>query len=410
MSRAAIDGIPLLLAWGGAGYKLKTLHRRPHDRGLQILCSIFLSVALALTVGLPPVHALIDQSVGIPNIAQLLKGSLAVIGGWNVQRYFIYLANEGADAERAFRRSRRVLLLTLLVLIILFVLAPIDATELTSFTGRYADSPFVMEYQLVLLSYMALTMYSVARYSRRYTALVKHRPATRLGLWLSALGGAFSLLYAVHKGSLAIAYRLAIDYPGPDPELVSDLLKGVVVTLLVLGATIPAWGPYVGIPALYQWVAQYRACRDLYPLWVELCRAMPELALVQPTPGWTDALNVRDIRFRMRRRATEIRDGHLALRSFADAEVVNDARSRALEQGLSAEEAEAAADAAGLASALRAKTAGRVPVLTGSRLVSPPGTGLDGELAYLRKIARHYNRSSTVRQAPSKHRRWARRS
>ena len=79
--------------------------------------------------------------------------------------------------------------------------------------------------------------------------------------------------------------------------------------------TLPAWGPRAGVPALYEWATRYRACRRLYPLWRDLCKAFPDLALVPPESTVTDALAVRGLELRLTRRAIEIRDGRLALRA-----------------------------------------------------------------------------------------------
>ncbi len=396
MSRALVDLLPASLAWVAALYKLAGLRRRPGDTGLRFVCLTLTLVAVALTAGLPPVYRRIDHLLGIPNIAQLIKGSLALIGGWSVQRYFIHLAGDDAEAEKAGIRSNWVLAGTLGLLCLLFALAPVDVTEPVDFTTHYARKPYVLEYEIVILAYMGLIMYSIAERSRVYANLVRHKPATYLGMWFTAAGGATSILYVLQSGSYSVARRYGLAYPLPNPELLSDLLKAVLLAFLLLGATLPAWGTRMGIPRIPRWVEQYRDCRALYPLWADICRAMPDLALVGPHSSLVDALDARDIRFRLRRRVVEICDGYLVLQPFIDPGVLDLARRCAAEAGLSGEEAEAIVDAAGLAAALRASEAG-VPVCVRSpRRAGPMRIGFAAELAYLRKVARCYKRSEIV--------------
>ncbi len=404
MSRALVDLLPASLAWVAALYKLAGLRRRPGDTGLRFVCLTLTLVAVALTAGLPPVYRRIDHLLGIPNIAQLIKGSLALIGGWSVQRYFIHLAGNDDEVVRAGIRSNWALAGALGLLCLLFILAPVDVTEPVDFTTHYARQPYVLEYEIVILAYMGLIMYSIAKRSRVYANMVRHKPATYLGMWFAAAGGMTSMLYVVQSGSYSVARRYGLAYPLPNPELISDLLKAVLIGLLLVGATLPAWGTRIGIPRTFKWVEQYRDCRALYPLWADICRAMPELALVRPNPSLVDVLDPRNIRFRLRRRVVEIRDGYLALQPFINPDVLDRARRCAAEAGLTGEEADAIVDAAGFAAALRALEAdvtfGRSPV----RRAGSMRMGLAAELAYLRKVSKCYRRSEIVRDPFSRSR------
>jgi hypothetical protein len=62
-----------------------------------------------------------------------------------------------------------------------------------------------------------------------------------------------------------------------------------------------------------RWAAEYRAYRELYPLWRALTSAVPGVAL-EPTSRWTtDALRIRDMHLRVYRRVIELRDARLLL-------------------------------------------------------------------------------------------------
>jgi len=80
---------------------------------------------------------------------------------------------------------------------------------------------------------------------------------------------------------------------------------------MVVGCTMPAWGPHIGIPALVIWLRRHRAHRHLYPLWRDLYQVNPEIALLRPLPRLIDALILYDLDFRLYRRVVEIRDGIL---------------------------------------------------------------------------------------------------
>lgn len=403
MSRVAIDGILVALAWAATTYKVAGLASRPQDQGRRALCAALASAAFGLTVGLPAVHARIDLLFGIPNIARLLKGCLAVYGGWSLQRYFIYLARDstaeaGLSAKQAVRPSRWITIGTLGVLIFLFVLAPVDETEAGGFASRYAEKPFVLEYELVLLSYMGLTLFNVARHSLCYSKLMKHKPATHLGMWLVWVGGNISVLYVFQKTSYVIAYRLGLDYPGPNPELMSDLLKDATMVPLLVGSTLPKWGPYIGIPSLYRWIGQYRDCRCLYPLWIDLCHSIPGLTLLKPSSWIVDALNLRNTNFCLRRRVIEIQDAFLRLRPFIEPPAIEYARRRCSDLGLRGDEAEATVEAAGLAFALRARKMGRDPSETTSWSGKFGTTTIESDVAHLRMVAHCYKHSPIVRE------------
>jgi hypothetical protein len=69
----------------------------------------------------------------------------------------------------------------------------------------------------------------------------------------------------------AATRRFNLPYPVPDPELPKEVLIAISIGLLLVGATLPAWGPRVGVPAMCNWATRYLACRRLYALWRDLC-------------------------------------------------------------------------------------------------------------------------------------------
>jgi hypothetical protein len=278
---------------------------------------------------------------------------------------------------------------------VLFGLAPVDE-DVVDFTGRYGDAPYVLEYRLIFLAYLALVGFKMIRLCWRYARLAQP-PALTLGLRVVALGAAFGFGYLAHEGLRVAARRLGYGDPLPGSDALTRLLGAGAVGLVVVGSTMPAWGPRVGVPALARWVGRYRAHRRLYPLWRDLARATPEIALAPPRSALADALTVRDLGFRLYRRVIEIRDGGLALRPHLDPAVAEQVRAACRAAGLPEEEAEAVVEAACLAAALEAKRRGEAAHTAAGTLGLAGGADVASEVALLERVAGCYRRSPIVR-------------
>jgi hypothetical protein len=386
---------PAALAWVAVLYRLPALRRSPRDPAIRAHLLTLLSLTVALTILLPPIYVAIDRLAGFPNLARLLGNSLVLVAGWAVQAFLYYLSYPAAQARRATHRNGYLLLGTLVTAAVLFVLAPVD-DEALEFDSLYADAPFVLEYRLVYLGYLGLALGNVVRLSWRYARLAA-RPPLHLGLRLVAAGWLLGLGYVGHEGLRVVAGRLGLPYPVADPEVLTEVLVAGVIGLVIIGTTMPAWGPRAGIPALYRWAVHYRACRRLYPLWRTLCRAVPEIALIPPRSALGDALAVRDVGLRLYRRVVEIRDGRLALRPYFDQRAADYARALCEEACLPAEEATAVVEAATLAAALRARALGRTGNPPASLAPPPCGADLASELRFLERVVGCYQRSPIVR-------------
>jgi hypothetical protein len=265
------------------------------------------------------------------------------------------------------------------------------------FTGRFGDVPFVLEYRLVFLAFVGSTFLNVARIPWRYARIVQ-RPTLRLGLRLVTMGGMFGLSYVIHEGLFAITRRLSIPYPIPNPEAVTQLLVVGIVVCCLAGATIPSWGSRVGIPAMLELLADYRACRRLSPLWSAMRRANPEIVLQPPPSALLAGLKSRDLGLYLYRRVVEIRDGRLALRAFFDPTASERARALCQAAGVEPEDTLAIVEAANLKAAVRNKVLGRRATGTASVEGSPGGADLATEVRWLEQVARHYDRSPIVEE------------
>lgn len=386
---------PAVLAWAAVAYKLPACLRGRRDPAVRSLWLSLLFLALALTVMLPSIYVAIDRLVGVVNVARLLVNGLVLVASWAVQAFLFRVNYPDGEALPRIRRVGWGLAGTLVLLAALFVLAP-AGEETTDFIGRYGSAPFVLEYRLVFLGYLGLALRNIVGLAWRYAGIAE-RPALRLGLRFVALGGVLGFGYVANEGLRVAAARFGLGDPLPDPHLVTNALMATSVVLMLVGCTMPAWGPRFGIPTLYSWVRQYRAYRRLHPLWLALYRAKPEIALVPPSSAVADMLSVHDLRFRLYRRVVEIRDGLLALHPYHDPVVAHYARGLCQEAGLPSEKAEVVVEAASMAVALRALAQGRIVGRPGSAPSTPGGCDLETEVAALERLAVAFRGSPIVR-------------
>ena len=396
MTRDFVIYAPCVLLWAAAAYRLPAVRRRPGDRRLRASWFATLSFAAAATVLLPPVYGAINRLAGVPNLARLLGNGLVLVAAWHNQAFLFSLNYPDAAARQRARRAGWVLLGALALLFALFALAAAPE-EAWDFTGRYAAAPYVLEYRLVYLAYLGLALVDVVRLAWRYAGLAS-RPALDLGLRLVAVGGAVGLAYVVHECLYAASRRLGTVYLLPDPSRATEWLIAVAVLLLVVGSTMPAWGARVGIPALYDWAWHYRAYQRLYPLWLALYRAAPEIALFPARSRLADRLRVWDVHLHLRRRVVEICDGRLLLRPFLDLRVVAHARAQCRLAGLSDDETRVVVEVVWLRAALRAREAGQEG--GGAALLPeiPAGADVETAAAFFAQVARCLAQSPVVRE------------
>jgi hypothetical protein len=395
----ALNYGPLVLAWLAVVYRLPVLWRPVERHGLRAHWFAHLALALALTFLIAPVYVAVDAAAGVPNLSRLVGHGMVLVACWCVQVYFVHLALPAESARSASARGGIALFLALGLLALAFRLAAIQEEDAADFTGHFSARPFVLEYRLVFLIYLAGSMMVLIRLAHQYAPLVRDRVSLFLGLHLLGFAGWVALGYVVHESAWAASQRLGLTYPVPGPELTKEVLMAVSLGSLLVGATLPAWGPRVGVPRAWQRLEQYVACRRLYPLWRDLCCAIPDLALVAPRSAVADALTVRDVSLRLVRRVVEIRDGRLALRRYLPRGTVTAAELACERAGLLSLEKEATVEAACLALALDKYRRGEVPEDCDA---FPPGGGatdLDQEVAYLVRVVHAYASSPIVRVA-----------
>lgn len=394
ISDALANG-PVLVAWAAVLYKLSSLRRGPDDPAARPYLWTLVALALALTVLAQPVYVTLDRLAGVPNLARLLGHGFIMLTAWSARAILSYVNYPFEDARSRVRRHGFVLVVAFTLMAVLFGLAPVDE-ETMQFMSKYAAEPFILEYWLVFLGFLGVALYDIVRLDLAYAARADN-PALKLGLRTVALGGIVGLAYVTNEGLYVVGRQVDATYPLGDKDLITTVLVAGGTSLMIIGSTMPAWGPIVGIPAAARWINRYRTLRVLYPLWVDLYRASPDIALSPPSSPLMDALLLRDLNVRLYRRVVEIRDGLLTLRPFVDPRIREVAREVARSSGLSGDEPDTIAEAATVAAAIRAKRHGHAADAGDVVAAAPAGSDLGGEAAYFRRLARVYSCSPIVK-------------
>ena len=375
--------VATVLTWLGFAYKLRHLRRNPRAPALRALCCAFLALALALTLLHPAVYEAVNQIAGRPHLARLLAHVCGLLNQGALQVMLLYLLYRPDEAARRARTRYAALAVVLTATVALFVAAPIRSGGF-EFTAVYARMPLVAAYLLVFLGYLAYCLYDIGRLSLRYSRQALSR-SLRVGLQLIAAGSVVGVLYTVDKAAYVGLRLLGVRVPDFESVL-SPVLITISVVLVVVGLTVPAWGPQLGsaVTALRNH-ALYRA---LHPLWRDVTAVAPAIPVPPPPLAHLDE--------RLYRRVIEVRDGLLALRPYHDTAAAQSARELAWQVGLAGRDLDAVVDAAAVTAALRAKrerrrTGNQLPIVD-----APPVDDLTVEAAWLARVSRAYARPPLV--------------
>lgn len=377
-----------LLALIALAYKIPPLLRDPRSPTRRALVAMLACLAWAPLVNTPFVYVRFDALVGVPNLARLIA-HYGIIGfAVSVQMLLLHWTVERPPLRSTWIRLSAVAT-AVVAMAVFFVLAPLDVSLTSDFTARYGNAPYMAAYMLVYLGYFVVALVDILRLSWRFTGLTR-QPFLRIGLRLVSYGAVFGLAYCLEKGFYVAARNAGYEpFPADVQEQMSPLLTGPGCVLMLIGFTIPSWGPRVS--AGRAWVQRLRTYRKLYPLWKILYEATPEIAL---DPEQAHRGSVRDVEYRLVRRVVEIRDGWLALRPYFDARVAREAAAGSDRQGRDQD----AVHAAVLAAAVRAKARDEKPA---ELYTADPqgGTDIAEETAQLLRIARQLRPSGVDRTA-----------
>ncbi|MFD6465381.1 MAB_1171c family putative transporter [Streptomyces goshikiensis] len=427
MLQNIVYAILALITWSAFAYKAKDLIKDWRNRELRLLCLAIATFATPFVTASPWLYVRIDSCLGYPNIATLITYvSVAVC-----LASFVALLVSWSSAQSKIRLRHRMIVAysvtTILSMIVLFFVGDVnDAERPIDFDVYYARAPFITQFLLVYFILFSVSMSGLVRLCWKYAKAVD-APWLRLGLRTVTIGACFGLGYSVLK-TASLVWGLFGDSPlAVASNDIAPMSASVAAAAFSIGFTMPAWG--VGVTRARGFVGDFRAYRQLYPLWRDMAQAFPEIVLLPATSRQTrwsirtlprlvgrQVIEVRDGRLALRphydtevehttrdmqflrhRQVVEIRDGQLALRQHYDSSVAESARALGRAQGLTGDDLEAVVEAAQIAAALRARAAGASQRIPRRLLTHDPAAGdIILEADWLTRVAQAYRTSPVV--------------
>jgi hypothetical protein len=300
-----MTGIPgvaaLALLWAAALYRTWRLPKGSRSPQRMALWLAIVALALAATAFYPAGYQALDRTTGVPNLAELVGHSLILIAAWQAHAILIFLIYPRSAARWQTGVRGGLVAASVTLMAAFFVLAPVDQEAPQTFTAVYAGAPYIVPYWVTFLVVVNLLLGDMVRLVARY-ANRSPNEHLRLGLHLIAVGGSFAVAYWCYWSAYLVFRLTRLSIPS-DLSTAGRACLLAALVFCVLGSTVPAVGPRIGLPTPYTWLASMRDYRQLYPLWRALVAAAPEIVLNRPPPI------VIDVRFWLNRRIIEIEDG-----------------------------------------------------------------------------------------------------
>ncbi|OLF10815.1 MAB_1171c family putative transporter [Actinophytocola xanthii] len=389
---AAISLVVQLTRWARL---VRTDPNEAHELRSSVVFRLLLVVGLAL--GHPEIYFFVHRLFGVPALPQLLQH----LAGVAIAHQLLNQVFRSVLPEERARRAARVwaigLGLSSVGLITFYVLGPLP-NRLPTISSRYADSPWVAEYQMIVVAVLGLTSGALFWLGTRYSRHAAPGPL-RVALRLVQIGGGLSVVSMLHR----LVFLVVISAGGHLPwyesgaDGVQLYLTGPSLLCILAGITMPRWGP-----RLLAWRRHRRWYRRLRPLWLALYQTDRDVAFLPPRPALVESLTVTQMHFRLHRRVLEIRDVLIGpLRGHLDPAVLN--RAKELAADLPESERSAVAEAAYIAAALHSRARG-MPSRPGNSPLLHTGTAdLDEEAAWLAAVSQALRTSPIVGEAKLKH-------
>ncbi|MFI9078713.1 MAB_1171c family putative transporter [Streptomyces sioyaensis] len=245
--------------------------------------------------------------------------------------------------------------------------------------GQWGATAYMSVFYIYLGSASALCLYQWAGAFRR-----ERRGLLRVGLGMMAVAMVLGVLYAfgrmlamwvwlADQPSYAVAHKI---------ESSTEAMQLLLFVLFALGVSIPA--SEAGLRRARAWWALAR----LYPMWRELMAAFPGIPMEPPRSRYRE-LTRRDMdaELQLDRWVHDVADAIEKLRHHVPDDLMAAAREKAAHG--------AVAQAYWIKAALAAKAGGAPPGPVAA-FEQPAAVDQDGEVAWLRQVARAYRKSSTA--------------
>ncbi|MCY0928104.1 hypothetical protein OTB20_18275 [Streptomyces sp. H27-H1] len=355
-------------------FRLPGLLRRRRDPMIRSVAGLLLMSGAGFALAAPPTITVVNRVVGVPNVsAPLVYAILSVFNTCCIVLLAYWREGFGAAVQRRVRRWFGACGSVVLLLAVCFALGDAPVERLRDLDTYYASTPWIREMIVVYLGWHIMIGVVVPAMCWRWSRVVDGW--LRAGLLTLVAGFAFSTGFGLVKAVAVIAR-----WAGGDLDFLSTAvappLAGMGAVLTTSGFLLPQ-----GRRLTTAWEA-WQTYRWMGPLWRGLRTVM---GVPTPTSWW------EPFGSRLLDRETDIHDDLLALAPYCDLRTMTARHERALEAGVSPDDAWAVAAATMIAVAITAKESaagsGEEPQETGTAALGAVlGTGTRG----IARISREY--------------------
>lgn len=343
--------------------------RSPVAPATRYLCAAVIAAGLSAALSAPAVLAAAARVEPSPNFTRLVVNGIGMVAAWCLHSLLTHLVTDDpVRARRAVRIQAVILVSTIAAMSALFLSA--DLTYRPDFLNAFADRPPVYGYLVLFSGYVGWSMARFVHLLGRYLHLTDRR-WLQVGMRTMRAGAAFGVGWALHKLVATTAVFLTgSPYPGSDT--LAWALPAACVALVAVGVCVPVCAPVLARATLCcRRHVQYRRLRHL---WTTL---QPVIAEVRHT-------TVRgSIHERLSARVVDILDALLVLTPYRR-DGAPRRRGGAADPGV---------EAALIVDALRRWRDGAAPSRGAVPGPAPTVDDLDGEIAWLARVARSLRRA-----------------
>jgi hypothetical protein len=325
-------------------FKLPGMLRDWRDPLLRSVCALLVLAACTFFFAAPPTIAEVNRLTGVCNISGPLV--YCILTAFSASCLVLLVNWRGGPPEETRKISRRWVVgygVVVVALVVLFVLGDAPVERLRDLDTYYATTPYIREMIVLYLTAHSVAAVGMTALCWRWSLQV--RGWLRTGLVTIVVGSLFNLGYGASKFAAVFARWAGHDWDG-----LSTLAAPPLASLGALFSAVGFILPLIAQRLSDNWHT-WTTYRQLGTLWRELRTVVPDGTHSVRISWWSSA----DLR--VTQRESDIHDGMLHLDPYFDPALREGAHDAAIEAGSDPRQAQAIADAAMVAAALRARTA-----------------------------------------------------
>ncbi|MET7716837.1 MAB_1171c family putative transporter [Streptomyces sp. NPDC005407] len=325
-------------------FKLPGMLRDWRDPLLRSVCALLVLAACTFFFAAPPTIAEVNRLTGVCNISAPLV--YCILTAFSASCLVLLVNWRGGPPEETRQISRRWVIgygVVVVALVVLFVLGDAPVERLRDLDTYYATTPYIREMIVLYLTAHSVAAIGMTALCWRWSLRV--HGWLRTGLVTIVVGSLFNLAYGASKFAAVFARWAGHDWDG-----LSTLAAPPLASLGALFSAVGFILPLIAQRLSDNWHT-WTTYRQLGTLWRELRTVVPDGTPSVRISWWSSA----DLR--VTQRESDIHDGMLHLDPYFDPALRAGAHDAAIEAGSDPRQAQAIADAAMVAAALRARTA-----------------------------------------------------